>query len=103
MVAVVQDDTGEVVIQIEGTLDHLAAARIARCVGDLPPAAPLVLDFSRVDDLPDVGVAEVARELVGHSGVAVRGLGRHQLRLLRYCGLKLPPERHEALDEEALD
>ncbi len=100
MVAVVQGDAGEVVIQLDGTLDHLAAARIARCLGDLPPAAPLVIDFSRVDDLPDVGVAEVARELVGHSGVAVRGLGRHQLRLLRYCGLQLPPERHE-VDEEA--
>ncbi len=103
MVAVVQGDAGEVVIQIEGALDHLAAARIARCVGDLPPAAPLVIDFSRVDDLPDVGVAEVARELAGHSGVAVRGLGRHQLRLLRYCGLKLPPERHEVVDDEALE
>ncbi len=32
--------------------------------------------------------------------VAVRGLGRHQLRLLRYCGLQLPPERREA-DEES--
>ncbi len=103
MVAVVRGDAGEVVIQIEGALDHLAAARIARCLGDLPPAAPLVIDFSHVDDLPDVGVAEVARELLGHSGVAVRGLGRHQLRLLRYCGLSLPPERHEIVDEEALD
>ena len=100
MVAVVQGDAGELVIQIEGALDHGAAARIARCLCELPAAAPLVIDFSRVDDLPDVGVAEVARELVGHAGVAVRGLGRHQLRLLRYCGLNLPPERHE-LDEEA--
>lgn len=100
MVAVVQGDAGEVIIQVEGALDHLAAARIARCLGDLPPAAPLVIDFSRVDDLPDFGVAEVAKELVRHSEVAVRGLGRHQLRLLRYCGLKLAPERREA-DEEA--
>lgn len=101
MVAVVQGDAGELVIRVEGTLDHVAAVRIARCLCDLPSAAPLVIDFSRVEDLPDVGVAEVARELVGHSGVAVRGLGRHQLRLLRYCGLQLPPERHEG-DEEAL-
>ncbi len=96
MVAVVRGDGGELVIQVEGPLDRLAAARIASCVGDLPPAAPLVVDFSRVDDLPDVGVAEVARQLAGHAGVAVRGLGRHQLRLLRYCGLELPVERHDA-------
>jgi hypothetical protein len=100
MVAVVHGEAGELVIQVEGALDRHATARIARCLGDLPPAAPLVIDFSRVDDLPDVGVAEVAKELAGHSGVAVRGLGRHQLRLLRYCGLQLAPERREA-DEEA--
>ncbi len=100
MVAVTRGDSGEVVIEVDGILDHLAAARIARCLCELPPAAPLVIDFSRAEDLPDVGVAEIARELVGHSGVAVRGLGRHQLRLLRYCGLKLAPERCDS-DEEA--
>lgn len=100
MVAVVQGEAGELVIRVEGALDHLAAARIASCLGDVPAAAALVIDFSRVDDLPDVGVAEIARELAGHSGVAVRGLGRHHLRLLRYCGLQLPPERREA-DEES--
>lgn len=101
MVALVQGDAGEFVIQLDGTLDHMAAARIARCLGELPEATPLVVDFSRVEDLPDVGVAEVARELIGHGGVAVRGLGRHQLRLLRYCGLELAPERHD-LDDEAM-
>jgi hypothetical protein len=95
MVAVVQGDAGELVIQVDGTLDHLAATRIARCLGELPEATPLVVDFSRVEELPDVGVAEVARELIGHAGVAVRGLGRHHLRLLRYCGLELAPERRE--------
>ena len=100
MVAVMRGDGGELVIKVEGPLDRLATARIASAVGDLPAAAQLVVDFSRVDDLPDSGVAEVARQLVGHAGVAVRGLGRHQLRLLRYCGLKLPVERHDT-DEEA--
>ncbi len=60
-----------------------------------------MVDFSRVEDLPDVGVAEVARQLIGHQGVAVRGLGRHHLRLLRYCGLEMPSPRRDALS--ALD
>jgi hypothetical protein len=103
MLDVSQGDGNELVIRVEGTFDHLAAASLARCLCELPPAAPLVIDFSLVEDFPDVGVAEVARELIGHTGVAVRGLGRHQLRLLRYCGLNLPPERHEAVDEEVME
>lgn len=99
MVALMHGEAGELVIQVDGTLDHQAAARIARCVCDLPPAAPLVIDFSRADDLPDVGVAEIAKWLAGHPGVEVRGLGRHQLRLLRYCGLQLAPERREVDDQ----
>jgi hypothetical protein len=101
MVAMLQGESGEVVIQVEGRLDRLATSRIARCLGDLPPAAPLVVDFSRVEDLPDVGLAEVARQLAGHSGVAVRGLGRHQLRLLRYCGMQLADDRRDADPDEA--
>jgi len=99
MVAVVRGDAGEVVIRVEGSFDRVEAASLARCISELPPAAPLVVDFSHVDDLPDAGVAVVAKELSGHEGVAVRGLGRHQLRLLRYCGLRLPQPREA--DEEA--
>ncbi len=72
-------------------------ARLSRWLGDLPTATPLVIDFSRVDELQDVGVAAVAPELANHSGVALRGLGRHHLRLLRYCGLELPLGRRDAL------
>jgi hypothetical protein len=101
MVNPVRGDGGETVIRIEGTFDRHAAARLARCLCELPPAEPLVLDFSRVEDFQDSGVAEVARELSGHNAVAVRGLGRHQLRLLRYCGLTLPSR--QPVDEEARD
>ncbi len=99
MVAVVRGESGEVVIRIEGRLDRLAAARIARCLGDLPPAVPLVIDFSQADELPDVGLGAVAKQLAGHAGVAVRGLGRHHLRLLRYCGLQLAAEHPDDADE----
>ncbi len=97
MMDVKRGDQGEVFIQVGGTFDRNAAARLSRWVGDLPNATPLVIDFSRVDDLQDVGVAAVAPQLASHSGVALRGLGRHHLRLLRYCGLELPAGRRDAL------
>lgn len=97
MMDVKRGDRGEVFIEVGGTFDHNAAARLSRWLGDLPTATPLVIDFSRVDDLQDVGVAAVASQLATHSGVALRGLGRHHLRLLRYCGLELPAARRDAL------
>jgi hypothetical protein len=52
-------------------------------------AAEIVLDFLRVRDFADIGLAVLANALtaIGRR-VAVRGLGRHQLRMLEYCGLK---------------
>lgn len=97
MMDVKRGSQGEVFIEIEGTFDRNAAARLSRWLGDLPNATRLVIDFSRVHDLQDVGVAAVAPELANHSGLALRGLGRHQLRLLRYCGLELPVARRDAL------
>lgn len=94
-------EAGEVLIQVAGTFDRNAAARLSQWVSEMPRATPLVIDFSHVDDLQDVGVAAVAQELASHSGVALRGLGRHHLRLLRYCGLDLPIQRHDDADREA--
>ena len=97
MMDVKRGDQGEVFIEVGGTFDRSAAARLSRWLGDLPTATPLVIDFSRVDDMQDVGVAGVASQLACHSGVALRGLGLHHLRLLRYCGLEIPTARRDAL------
>lgn len=96
MMDVTRGEAGEVLIQVAGTFDRNAAARLSRWLSELPRATPLVIDFSRVDDLQDVGVATVAQQLAGHSGVALRGLGRHHLRLLRYCGVEIPRARRES-------
>ncbi len=100
MMDVQRGEAGEVLIRIEGIFDRNAAARLSRWLSGLPVATPLVIDFSRVDDLQDVGVAAVAQDLVGHTGVALRGLGRHHLRLLRYCGLEVPVIRQDFADRE---
>lgn len=92
----------ETVIRVEGTFDGQAAARLALRLGELvtdgelPTDGELVIDFAHVEAFHDLGVALVARELADHAGVRVRGLARHQLRLLRYCGIDLGPEHQEA-------
>ena len=55
----------------------------------------MVVDFSRLRSLQDVDVGAVARGLAGHSDLSFRGLGRHQLRLLRYCGVPVPTSRFD--------
>lgn len=89
MMDVTRGAGGEVVISVRGSFDRLAASQLATWVGDLPAAAPLVIDFSLVSELEDLSVAAVASELASHGAVHLRGLGRHQLRLLRYCGVDL--------------
>ncbi|HYD41075.1 MAG TPA: hypothetical protein VEB43_09620 [Anaeromyxobacter sp.] len=101
MMDVTRGEAGEVLIQVAGTFDRNAATRLSLWLSELPRATPLVIDFSRVSDLQDVGVATVAQQLVAHSGVALRGLGRHHLRLLRYCGVEVPGPRHDYADREA--
>jgi len=99
MVDVIRGPDGEMVILVGGTLGRADAARLASCLGELPPATPLVLDFSRADYLPDAGLPLVARGLATHHRMKVRGLDRHHRRLLRYCGAVLPLDGSET-DED---
>ncbi len=46
----------------------------------------IVLDFSRVGDLPDLAVPQLSRCL-GDRNVRLRGLARHQARMFGYFGL----------------
>ena len=91
MMDVERETRGQTVIRVDGTFDGQAAARLARRLGELT-ADEVVIDFTHVEQFHDLGLATVARELAGHAGLRVRGLARHQLRLLRYCGVDLGPE-----------
>lgn len=93
MMELVLGERGETVLRLEGVFDRQAASALARCLCELPEAIPLVIDFSQVASFHDAGVATVVRELSGHAGLEVRGLDRHVLRLLRYCGVELPGAR----------
>jgi len=95
MFEVLRGNPREVVIRLSGGFDQNAGAKLARCIEELPEADRVVVDFSRLRSLEDVDVGAVARGLAGHTDLSFRGLGRHQLRLLRYCGVRVPVRRPE--------
>ncbi len=91
MFEVLRGDPQEVVIRVSGGFDQGSGAQLARCIEGLPRAKRLVVDFSPLSSFRDADVAAVARGLAGRPDLSIRGLGRHHLRLLRYCGVRVPP------------
>lgn len=95
---------GEVVIQIGGTFDAKAAARLSRWLLEVSPDDALVLDFTQVRTCEDFGLAAVADDLGARARLVVRGLTRHQERMLRYLGVQLQRSADDvAADGDAVD
>lgn len=97
MMDVTRGARGELVIRLAGTFDGKTATRLSGWLGEIPVSDDLVLDFTQVRDLQDLGLAAVARSL-GARGtrLSVHGLTLHQEKLLRYFGVELdgsPPAR----------
>jgi hypothetical protein len=88
MMDVTRGPRGEVVIRIEGTFDTEAARRLSDWMREVPPDAAVVLEFGGRDCL-DLGLAAVAGDLAARERLVVRGLSRHQQRLLAYLGVEL--------------
>ena len=80
---------GEMTIRIDGDLGSSEAYRLAGWLREVPVEEPLVLDFTAAHHCEDFGLATLAGELKGRTGVTVRGLSRHQEKLLRYLGVDL--------------
>ncbi len=89
MMDVTRGGQGEVVIKIDGDFDAKAASRLAGWLVEVPQDDPLVIDFSQVRACEDFGLASVARDLAGRERLVLRGLTRHQERMLRYFGVDL--------------
>jgi hypothetical protein len=82
---------GGVLIQLDGTFDLPAARDVGGRLAALPVGTSVVIDFSHVKQIMDLGVAALVSGLSARDGphVAFRGLCRHQHRLFRYFGLDL--------------
>ena len=89
MMDVMRGAQGEVVIRIDGTFDAKAASRLAGWLVEVPRDDVLVLDFTQVRACEDFGLASVADDLGARGHLVVRGLTRHQERMLRYLGVEL--------------
>jgi STAS domain-containing protein len=86
---VTKGENGEVVIRIDGTFDAKAASRVAGWLVEVPRDGSLVLDFTQVRICEDFGLAALAGDLASRDHLFVRGLTRHQERMLRYFGVEL--------------
>jgi hypothetical protein len=79
-------------LSFEGVFDARAAQRIRETVARIGPGCALHVDLTHAS-LPDFALAILA-QAVAPSQQAIRivlqGLGRHQLRILRYFGVDLP-------------
>ena len=82
---------GEVTVRVEGDFGSGEASRLVGWLREVAPHEPLVLDFVGARLTHDFGLAAVAGELTARTHVSVRGLSRHQERILRYFGVDLRP------------
>jgi anti-anti-sigma regulatory factor len=89
MMDVTRGAHGELVIHIDGDFDATAATRLSGWLVEVPDDDPLVIDFTRVRRCEPVGLAAVAGRLAAHERLQVRGLTRHDERMLRYLGVPL--------------
>lgn len=75
-------------IRMDGVLDVPTARRLAAQLAGSVPGAVVRIDLTHVRELHDFGLAVLAQALAARGvRVVFRGLGQHQLRLLRYLGL----------------
>ncbi len=103
MMDVMRGAQGEVVIRIGGTFDARAASRLAGWLVEVPRDDALVLDFTQVRACEDFGLASVAEDLHARGQLVVRGLTRHQERMLRYLGVPLDEKPADADGDDVAD
>lgn len=75
-------------ISLDGVLDVPTARRLAAQLAAAAPGSIVRIDLTHVRELHDFGLAVLAQALSARGiRASFRGLGQHQLRLLRYLGL----------------
>jgi hypothetical protein len=100
MMDVTRGANGEIVIRIDGTFDAKDASRLAGWLVEVPQEDALVLDFTQVRACEDFGLARLAGDLATRDHLQVRGLTRHQERMLKYLGVDV--DKAEGVDPDVL-
>jgi hypothetical protein len=84
-------------MRLDGVFDAMAAWNLRNALAALPNSARVVLDFSKVTEFYDFGVAILAHGLAvaDRPRVTMRGLRTHQHRMFRYFGIDPDAEAPE--------
>lgn len=82
-------DSPATTIRLEGTFDLPSARLVEHALKRTTPGDRVRVDFTRVRQFHDFGVAVLAQALKNSEAIVVRveGLGTHHVRLLRYFGV----------------
>ena len=85
-------ETREVLIRPEGIFDNDVARSFSDQLSRALPDEVFIIDLGQVHEFHDYSIALLARVLAGSckARIAVRGLRRHHVRLLRYFGIDVP-------------
>ena len=84
---------GAVVFEMQGVFDVPAAQRLAKALAQADAGDKVRIDLTQVREFHDYGVTVLAQALSAFGArIDVRGLGRHQRRLLRYFGVHAADE-----------
>ncbi len=85
----IEAQPGDLRIRLGDRFDLSEAARLAEAVVAFAPLSRLSVDFTHVREFSETAIVPLARTLGGlaHATVLLRGITRHQYRLLRYFGV----------------
>jgi hypothetical protein len=83
----IQAMPGELVVRFGSRFDSNEVSRVAEAIAVFAPLTALTLDFGAIREFRDAAVAPLAAQVsaVG-AKVTLRGLTRHQARVLQYFG-----------------
>ena len=85
------ENTDEVTFKLDGVFDGASAWELRHALEAVQKGSKVVLDFTRVREFYDFGVAVLAYGLAQRSPtvprVTLKGLRTHQLRMFRYFGV----------------
>lgn len=80
---------GGAIFSITGVFDPMSAVRFRARLAELPPDAPVVLDFSHAREVSDLALGVLAAAIAAspRPRIVLRGLTHHHERLLQYLGI----------------
>jgi hypothetical protein len=79
---------GSLTLEIEQSFEPEDAVRIHELIERAAPGTPVEIDFRQVRECQDFALVALAKDLVAmRDRVAVRGMSKHQQRLLGYFGV----------------